>query len=236
MRLKVIFNCNLPILEESLFLNLSAIANKSAGVYIEIKRVSCKLRGGGGGAVKTWVKKSLLCWLELRNLLSQNIEEFLVTQQGCQHLYLMDSSILVIGDFCCIPASYIKNIQHPEIITYCQHLYNAEMDKKSQNFLLFTRNTISVDFSPYIIDTKEDFCLLCLWIDFFSLSPFLLEFLLCVYKDVPAMKRWWVCSIYWTGALSEEVKDSGCTWLIPVQNRYLITCSLAIQRNRWIVW
>lgn len=105
------------------------------------------------------------------------------------------------------------------------------MDKKSQNFLLFTRNTISVDFSPSIIDTKEDFCLLCLWIDFFSLSPFLLEFLLCVYKDVPAMKRWWVCSIYWTGALSEEVKDSGCTWLIPVQNRYLITCSLAIQRN-----
>lgn len=45
MRLKVIFNCNLPILEESLFLDLLAIANKSAGVYIEIKRVSW---GGGG--------------------------------------------------------------------------------------------------------------------------------------------------------------------------------------------
>lgn len=54
----MIFNCNLPILEESLFLNLSAIANKSAGVYIEIKRVSW-----GGGRLK----------LELRNLCSVDL-------------------------------------------------------------------------------------------------------------------------------------------------------------------
>lgn len=53
----MIFNCNLPILEESLFLNLLAIANKSAGVYIEIKRVSW------GGGLK----------LELRNLCSVDL-------------------------------------------------------------------------------------------------------------------------------------------------------------------